>query len=282
MRNYELGLYEKSMPATLALADKLVAARDTGYDYLELSIDETDEKLARLDWTGAQVERARLDTAAAALPIKSICLSAHRRNPLGDPDAASRARSLDIMQRACSLAAGLGVRIIQLAGYDVYYKEGTPHTAALFGDALALCAQMAARSGITLAFETMETPFMDTVAKAVRWVERTASPWLQMYPDVGNLTNAAVKYGGDVIADMRAGAGHIASCHLKETTPGVYREVPFGAGHVDFPAVAQAAYSLGVRMFVAEFWHSADAATPWRETLSLNNAFLRKRLDAVH
>ena len=47
---YRLGLYEKSMPNGLALSKKLLLTRESGFDYLELSIDETDEKLARLDW----------------------------------------------------------------------------------------------------------------------------------------------------------------------------------------------------------------------------------------
>ncbi len=49
MNRYELGLYEKAMPGYLSMAEKLRAAKKAGYDYVELSIDETDEKLHRLD-----------------------------------------------------------------------------------------------------------------------------------------------------------------------------------------------------------------------------------------
>ena len=48
-KKYCLGLYEKAMPGNLTMAEKLTAAREAGYDYLEMSVDETDEKLARLD-----------------------------------------------------------------------------------------------------------------------------------------------------------------------------------------------------------------------------------------
>ena len=48
---YELGLYEKSMPNTLSFREKLETVKATGFDFLEISIDETDEKLARLEWT---------------------------------------------------------------------------------------------------------------------------------------------------------------------------------------------------------------------------------------
>ena len=51
MARYALGLYEKAMPGTMTIGDKLECAKECGYDYVELSVDETDEKLARLDWT---------------------------------------------------------------------------------------------------------------------------------------------------------------------------------------------------------------------------------------
>ena len=48
-KEYYLGLYEKSMPNTLSWEEKLKVVKEAGFDYLEMSIDETEEKLARLD-----------------------------------------------------------------------------------------------------------------------------------------------------------------------------------------------------------------------------------------
>ena len=48
MANYALGLYEKAMPGTMTLGQKLDCAKACGFDYMELSVDETDDKLARL------------------------------------------------------------------------------------------------------------------------------------------------------------------------------------------------------------------------------------------
>ena len=45
-----LGLYEKALPASMDWMERLSAAKELGYDYVEISIDETDERLARLDW----------------------------------------------------------------------------------------------------------------------------------------------------------------------------------------------------------------------------------------
>ena len=118
--------------------------------------------------------------------------------------------------------------------YDVYYEDSTPDTAARFLENLSFAAMLAAQSGVLLGFETMETPFMNTVEKAMRYVKLVDSPYLQVYPDAGNLTNAAVASGSDVCADLRMGAGHLIAMHLKETMPGVFREVPFGTGPVSY------------------------------------------------
>ena len=269
MGNYRLGLYEKSMPGELSISEKLRAAKRAGFDYMELSIDETDAKLARLDWSGEEIQAVRRAQDEEGIPISSICLSGHRKYPLGHPDPAVQARSLEIMEKAVVLAARLGVRIIQLAGYDVYYETPSQETRGNFQKNLRLCVEMAARYGVILAFETMETEFMNTVEKAMRWVRAINSPYLQVYPDVGNLTNAARLYGVSVLDDMETGRGHLAALHLKETRPGVFREVPYGEGHVDFPAAAGKGIELGVRMFVGEFWYMGQ------EVLEQNREFLR-------
>ena len=42
MKSYTLGLYEKAMPKDLTWEEKLLAAKEAGYDFVEISIDETD------------------------------------------------------------------------------------------------------------------------------------------------------------------------------------------------------------------------------------------------
>lgn len=48
---YFLGIYEKAMPNSMSIKEKLKFLKKIGFDYMELSIDESDEKLARLDWS---------------------------------------------------------------------------------------------------------------------------------------------------------------------------------------------------------------------------------------
>lgn len=281
MKKYLLGLYEKAMPGNLTWAEKLQAAKNAGFDYVEMSIDETDDKLARLDYTDGQIDEIKAAMRTVNLPFRSICLSGHRKYPFGSHDKATQVRSMEIMQKAVTLAARLGIRTIQLAGYDVYYEQGDDQTRADFLTNLKLATEMAAKEGVQLGFETMETPFMDTVGKAMKYVNLVDSPYLGVYPDVGNITNASLLYGNDVADDLKSGKGHIVAVHLKETVPGKYREIPYGTGHVDFEKVIKTSWELGVRRYVTEFWFVKGVTQDWKAELESANKFIRGYFDKV-
>ena len=275
---YELGLYEKAMPGDLSWEEKLQLTKESGFDYLEMSVDESEEKLARLDWT----EKERIQVIEAMIktgvPIRSMCLSGHRRYPLGSRREEEQRRSLEIMEKAIDLACDLGIRIIQLAGYDVYYEAGDDTTRKNFEKNLKISVEMAARKGVVLGFETMETPFMDTVEKAMKYVRQIDNAYLGIYPDIGNLKNASLLYGNSVRDDLKKGQGHIFAAHLKETVPGKYREIPFGSGHTEFKENIRSLYEMGVYRFVGEFWYTGNPG--WKEDLRQACRFLRDKLDA--
>lgn len=277
MKAYQIGLYEKAMPGTLTWREKLELAREAGYDYIEISIDETEEKLKRLSWSMEERLALIMQTKETGVAIGSMCLSGHRRYPLGSHDAATAARSMEIMEQAIGLASDLGIRTIQLAGYDVYYEESDGETVRRFRENLKKAAELAAAKGISMGFETMETEFMNTTKKAMEYVREIHSPYLGVYPDLGNLTNAAVSYGTDVLEDLAAGEGHLLAMHLKETVPGVFREVPFGTGHVNFSAGIQTAWKLGVRRYVTELWYAGNEN--WRDAIFKANKMMTEILD---
>lgn len=279
MKAYTLGLYEKAMPKELSWREKLCAAKAAGYDFVEISIDETDEKLARLDMS--REERTELVDlmAEVGIPIRTMCLSGHRKYPLGSSDPATCARGMEIMEKAIALAEDLGVRIIQLAGYDVYYEESTDETKQRFEENLKKAVEMAARAGVLLGFETMETEFMNTVEKSMKYVNLVNSNYLNVYPDAGNITNAAVTYGTDVLEDLKTGAGHLVAMHLKETVPGKFREIPFGTGHVKFGAMIETAWGLGIRKYVTEFWYTGNPE--WKKDLDFARSMMGTMLDRM-
>lgn len=84
-----------------------------------------------------------------------------------------------------------------------------------------------------------------------------ASPWFGVYPDVGNLS----AWGNDVLAELSLGMDKIAAIHLKDTypvtnsSPGQFRDVPFGEGCIDFTEVFSTLHQLNYRdEFLIEMW----------------------------
>lgn len=277
MKAYLLGLYEKAMPAWLSWREKLKAAGEAGYDYVEISIDETEEKIGRLDMT----KEERLDLVSAMyetdMPIRTMCVSALTKYTLGNDDPEYCARGMEILEKSIRLADDLGIRVVMIPGYDVYYKPSSLETKRRYLKNLKKAAEMAETAGVILGLETMENEFMNTVEKAMKYVTLCGSNYLKVYPDIGNLTNAAVQYQSDVLEDLELGRGNITSLHLKETLPGRYREVPYGTGHADFESAIAKAWDMGVRRYVAEFWYKGKEN--WKEDLVFANKMMSEILD---
>ena len=43
----------------------------------------------------------------------------------------------------------------------------------------------------------------------------------------------------DVFSELEAGSGRLAGLHIKDTKPGIFRNVPLGEGNVPFPEIFQ-------------------------------------------
>ena len=275
MDKINLGIYEKALPNRLDINEKLKLAKKIGFNQLEISIDESDEKLNRLtNGFSKKLLKAQIDND---MRVRTMCLSGHRKYPFGSNDEKIRKKSLDIMQKALEFADINSIKIIQLAGYDVYYEKSNDETKKYFIENLFKAVDFASKYGVILAFETMETEFMDTVEKAMKYVKLIDSPYLGIYPDIGNLKNAAVKYGTDVTEDLKLGKGHIFAAHIKETNPGIYRDMTFGTGgHTEYEKSIAELKSQGVKLYTGEFWHQGEEN--YKEIITDAHKFLREKL----
>ena len=261
------------MPADITWEERFCAAHRAGFDFIEISIDESDERLARLAWSEEKRKEFVKSMVGCGGCIKSMCLSAHRKYPIGSGVPETEREGMRIMEEAVIFARDLGIRIIQLAGYDVYYNEASNvGSKERFLENLAQSAMLAARHGVILALETMENNFMNTIEKAMYYVNEVGSPYLQVYPDMGNVSNGTE----NVTQDIRTGKGHIVAAHLKETVPGIFRDMRFGEGKVDFETVICCLKKQGVRSFTAEFWW--DGKADWEDTLVFSHDFLVRYL----
>ncbi len=273
-----LGIYEKALPAELNWGERLAIAKAAGYDFLEISIDETEERLARVNWTDSEKEELVRTIRINKMPILTMCLSGNRKYPIGSEDIEIRQKGIRLIKDAVGFSLAVGIRIVQLAGYDEYYKETNEKTKALFLEALKEVAEYAAGKGVALAIETVDTEHMDSIEKVMQYVEKINSPYLQVYPDVGNIT----AMGKDVEKDFLSGAGHIMAIHLKDTMPGKVRDIPYGSGTVDFVSFFRLIRKMDYRgLLVAEMWATQDRQSSIDYIKAARDFLLEKYQEAV-
>lgn len=253
-----IGIYEKATPKNINWKERLYFAKELGFDFVEMSIDESDERLERLNWTKS--ERKDLTDAIFETDIKilSMCLSGHRRFPMGSVSLEKRAKAMEIMEKAIDLAADIGIRVIQLAGYDVYYEEKTLSSRELFIENLERAVKMASSKGIILSIEIMDDSFLNSISKYLKIKKLIHSPYLQVYPDIGNLSAWP---DNDVGYELEKGISEITQVHLKDTIAvssnyeGKFKGVPFGEGCVDFKGCLRTLKRLNFNgSFVVEMW----------------------------
>jgi L-ribulose-5-phosphate 3-epimerase len=250
-----VGVYEKAFPAEYSWEQILTSAKHAGYDFVEMSIDESTERLDRLHWSHSDRAALRHAIFNTEMPVWGMGVSAHRKFPLGSASSDVRQQGLDILYRSIELAADVGVKVIQIMGYDAFYEPSNADTQARYLDGLRTGVRWASAAGVLLALENGDSKLVDSVEKAMRFVNMLNSPWFHVYPDIGNMTAA----GYSPLEQLPLTVGHLVGVHVKDTRPGELRGVPLGQGIVPF----QETFRLLARMdftgpLVMEMWAHLD------------------------
>jgi L-ribulose-5-phosphate 3-epimerase len=250
-----VGLYEKALPASLSWEERLAAAGQAGYDFIEISIDESDE---RLDWSAAERAALRRSIENTGVRIMTMCLSGHRKYPLGSHQSELRRRGQEILHKAIDFAGDIGLRVVQVMGYDVFYEPSDDETRANFIDSLQYGVRWAGQAGVMLGLENLDTPFVENLSKALDIIHEVDSPWLQLYPDIGNLAAA----GYCPPDELTLAKNQLLGIHVKDALPRVIRGVPFEEGIVPFRETFQALAQTGFwGLLGVEIWgqmHSSE------------------------
>ena len=250
--NLSIGLYEKALPENLSWEERLIAVRDAGYSFMEISIDETDERIERLKWDRAKKKNLREISENTGIPILTMCLSGNRRFPIGSSFGDIQKKGIEMITDAIWFASHLGIRIVQVAGYDVVAGEkSTELSRETFGTNIRKSLNLAASLGIMLAIENVDCEFADSLDKIMHYIKDINSPWLQIYADIGNLT----AMNQDVGRQLQTCASHISAIHVKDTLEGAVRNIPFGEGKVDFISAFKVLKNIGFNgPFLLEMW----------------------------
>ncbi len=276
LESHRVGLYEKALPDELSWEDKIKKAKALGFDFLEISVDESDQRRSRLDWNDEDIYALRHLCEKYGMPFQSMCLSAHRKFPFGSADSKIREQAVIHMEKAITLAYKLGVRNIQLAGYDVYYEPANESTHQRFIEGMRYCAKLAEKAGMMLSVEIMDTDYLNSLSKFEVLNRQVNSPFFTAYPDVGNING----WNYDTCTELALSAPRISQIHLKDTYKvkqgykGQFRDLVIGEGEVDFEAIFKTLkkYEIVVPL-VIEMWAQDEQ---WEENIKLAQVRLNK------
>ena len=247
------GIYEKAVRPQ-SFEDMFRDARKAGYQSFELSIDASNGRLKRLFWGKKEAAEVWQAALRQDMKILTMCLSGHKRFPLGSSDPEITSAGMKIMEKALELGGRLGSRIIQLSGFDVYdQEERTEETRKRYVDNVFRASRMAERACVMLAIEPVEGNLL-AVRDTMEVVRKIDSHCLQIYPDVANINSLGI----NPIQELPCGKGHIAAVHMRDSLPGIYdATIPFGSGYLDFDGVFRKLDEIGFcGPLVVEMWNT--------------------------
>lgn len=277
MERYPIfGIYEKALD-NAGFEGMFEQTAKCGYGSFELSLDGTPERLGRLDWSNADIKSVRSAAEQSGVRILSACLSANKLYPLGATDPAVAARGMEIIRRTVDISGELGIRVVQVSGFDVYNGEPrTDQTRMRYVDNLCKCVKYAERSCVMLAIEPVEGNLL-AVRDTMEVVRRIDSCWLQIYPDPANICSLGI----DPIEEIPHGKGHIAAVHMRDSLPGRFdATIPFGTGQLDFEGVFRALDEVDfVGPVIVEMWNPFNGGTS--DIITQARVYMERCIDKV-
>lgn len=210
-------------------SEAVALARRLGFEGVEVSLGRniTDGKLP-LDHP--EIQQAYLAAAREQkIALAGTCLDILHTNSLKNDKLAQK-----WVTDGIPITSRLNARVMLLPFFG---KSALTTRAEMdyVGDVLKALAPAAEKAKVLLGLE-------DTISAEdnVRIMERSGSPAVKVYYDVGNSTLA----GFDVVREIRwLGAGRICQIHLKDNPHFL------GEGKIDFPAVLDAMREIGFHGF---------------------------------
>jgi len=230
-----VGLYEKALPAELCWEERLATAADAGYDFMDISVDESDERLARLDWPASERTALRRAIANSGVPIMTMCLSAHRKYPLGSHSPQLRRQGLEILRKAIEFSADLGcVSSRSWATMSSTNRATSRPRRTSWKASKRASAGRRGRGDVGPGERGQSISRIGRQGAALG--ARGRFPLAAPYPDMGNLAAAGYHPPDEILLAK----GYMVAIHVKDSLPRVIRGVPFETGIVPLEETFQA------------------------------------------
>ena len=238
------------LPKDLSYAQRFKAARDAGFDAIEM------QTIARAD-EAAEVRDAAVK---AGLRIHSVMNADHWRMPLSSSERDVVNGGVAGMETSLRNAALWGADTVLLVPAVVdattSYRDAWTRSQKVIRERLL---PLARELKVIVAVEEVWNKFLLSPLEFGRYVDELDSPWLKAYFDVGNVVFYG--YPQDWIRSLGT---RIAKVHLKDfhldRTKGTFAWNNIGEGDIDWLAVRRAFDEVGYRGYFTTEVEGGDAA----------------------
>jgi len=222
---------------------KLAAARQAGYDGVELSFDSQATAPLRMGMDRGEVERLRATVESHGLEVRSLMSGATLRDtPILHSDPAIRRQAVANLAAALQTAAWIGAGTIlvhpgQLRP-DTRYDEAWGWTVQVLRDLIPACEQ----TGVGLGLENVWNKFLLAPTEMRQLLDEVGHPLVGCYLDTANML--LYGYAEQWVAIV---GSRIRKVHVKDfkRERGGGRFCQLLAGDCNYPAVMRELRALG-------------------------------------
>jgi len=250
-KEYLLGLYEKALPDQMSLEKKISACFETGFDFIELSIDENPLRLSRLgnaSFEFSSQEKNKFPSINVST-LKTFCFS-------GLDETFQEAVSL--MEQVISFAAEIKADTVQITAFPFSENISFEQKKQLFEEFLRRILKTAEKRNIIVSFEKMNNGLLKNSKIAKQIIDAV-----------------------NIVSDLQLAEKEIIGCHVKETNPKHERRIEFESGNDYSQYKKHFTYlkKIGCKRYMAEFWDKEGSNLQRIRNVS---EYLRSILDEVY
>lgn len=256
---FRKGICAIIFPKNMPLEEQFRQARNAGFEGIEVPLGE----LLPLETERDQARRLADAARKSGIEIVSLWVSAPLSpNPLNHPDPAVRARGVEALRKAVTLASWMDCGALLIVpgrlGTGPKFQIGYQDTWDRVSAEMKKVVPEAEKARVCLLPENVWNRFLVSPLEMRAFVDQFHSPWVGAYFDIGNILQYG--YPQDWILTLGTRIKRVHAKDYKLSTRAEQgRFVDLLEGDVDWKEVMAALVKVGYRGFISpEYGHRPD------------------------